>query len=60
MSIADVYDALVSKRCYKESMSFDKAKEIMRESMGTQFDPQMNSVFNACVHKLEEYYSNNN
>ncbi len=56
MAIADVYDALVSKRCYKESLSFEKAKEIMLEGMGTQFDPNLRRVFLGCVDKLEEYY----
>ncbi|MCR4740886.1 MAG: HD domain-containing protein [Lachnospiraceae bacterium] len=57
MSIADVYDALVSKRCYKEALSFEKAAEIMAEGMGTQFDPNMLSVFLACRNELEKYYS---
>ncbi len=60
MAVADVYDALVSKRCYKEPMSFDKAKEIMLEGMGTQFDPTMLPVFLGCCSRLEEYYSYNN
>jgi len=60
MAVADVYDALVSKRCYKESMSFDVASRIMNENMGTQFDPAMRPVFNACRASLEQYYSNQN
>lgn len=59
MAVADVYDALVSKRCYKEAMSFEKADEIMREGMGSQFDPNMLPVFIACREKLEEYYKAN-
>ena len=42
MAIADVYDALVSKRVYKESMSFEKADAIIMEGMGTQFDKASN------------------
>ena len=57
MAIADVYDALVSKRVYKEPMSFDQAARIMCEGMGTQFDPNMRSVFISCREKLERYYS---
>ncbi len=56
MAIADVYDALVSKRCYKPPMSFEKAAEIMLEGMGTQFDPKMYSVFVDCRAQLENYY----
>ena len=56
MAIADVYDALVSKRCYKEPMSFEQAAQIMCENMGSQFDPMMKDIFLSCRQKLEEYY----
>ena len=45
MAVADVYDALVSKRVYKVPMSYEKAAQIMQEGMGTQFDPNMYLVF---------------
>lgn len=57
MAVADVYDALVSKRVYKEPMSYDKAAQIMQEGMGTQFDPNMYLVFLSCRSRLERYYS---
>ena len=57
MAVADVYDALVSKRVYKEPMSYDKAAQIMVEGMGTQFDPNMHLVFLNCRDELERYYS---
>lgn len=56
MAIADVYDALVSKRCYKDSLSFEKAYEIIEEGMGTQFDERLNKYFVASRDKLEEFY----
>lgn len=56
MAIADVYDALVSKRCYKEAMSYDEAFQLIEEGMGTQFDAELNPYFVACRSKLEEYY----
>ncbi len=56
MAVADVYDALVSKRCYKEPMSFEQAAQIMCENMGTQFDPNMEQVFLGCREQLEAYY----
>ena len=59
MAIADVYDALVSKRVYKEPMSFEKSASIMCECMGTQFDPNLESVFLGCREQLEEYYREN-
>ena len=57
MAVADVYDALVSKRVYKEPMSYDQVAQIMIEGMGTQFDPHMLLVFLNCREKLERYYS---
>lgn len=57
MAVADVYDALVSKRIYKAPMSYDKAAQIMVEGMGTQFDPSMHVVFLSCRSRLERYYS---
>jgi response regulator RpfG family c-di-GMP phosphodiesterase len=57
MAVADVYDALVSKRVYKESMSFEKADQIMMEGMGSQFAPEMKDVYCRARPKLEAYYS---
>ena len=57
MAVADVYDALVSKRVYKEKMSFEKADSIILGGMGSQFDPAMEPVYVAARPKLEAYYS---
>lgn len=57
MAIADVYDALVSKRVYKDRMSFEKADEIMMESFGKHFDEDLRKYYIAARPKLEEYYS---
>lgn len=56
MAIADVYDALVSQRSYKKALKYEEAAKIMVEGMGSQFDPNMLSVFLGCRHELEEYY----
>lgn len=45
MAIADVYDALISERCYKKAMSPEKAFEIIRKESGAQFDPNLAQVF---------------
>lgn len=45
VSIADVYDALRSKRTYKNTMSHEKAVEIIESGSGTQFDPALIDVF---------------
>lgn len=56
MALADVYDALVSKRCYKEPMSFEQAAKIINESMGPHFDPLLKPVFEECREELEQYF----
>ncbi len=45
MAVADVFDALVSKRCYKEAMSTDEAYKIIRKESGTHFDPVVAEAF---------------
>lgn len=44
-AIADVYDALVSPRCYKEPFSKEKAVAIMKHDAGSHFDPEMIEAF---------------
>ena len=56
MALADVFDALVSKRCYKEAFSYDKAFEIIKEDAGTHFDIELANIFIQCRKELEEYY----
>ena len=60
MAVADVYDALVSKRCYKEPMSFEQANSIMQEGFGSQFDPALKVVYDKCLPYIEKFYKENN
>lgn len=53
MAVADVFDALVSKRCYKEPMPLEKAYSIIREDAGTAFDPVVVDAFLAASDKIE-------
>lgn len=57
MAIADVYDALVSKRCYKKAMSHEEACIIIRDSMGTHFDPKLEDCFDKSAAAIAELYS---
>ena len=57
MAIADVYDALVSKRVYKEKMSYDKADAIIMDGMGKHFDEALKDAYVHARPKLEEYYN---
>jgi putative two-component system response regulator len=52
MALADVYDALISRRVYKEGMSHEKAISIIVESAGTHFDPD---IVNAFVELQDEF-----
>ena len=56
MAVADVYDALVSKRVYKDSLSFDRADGIMMDGMGSQFDPALREIYRKACPELENYY----
>jgi len=47
MAVADVYDALISKRVYKPAFSHDKAMGILREGHGSHFDPDIIDALNA-------------
>ena len=47
MALADVYDALVSKRVYKGSMTHEDAAQEIRAGRGTHFDPDVVEAFDA-------------
>ncbi len=57
MAIADVYDALVSKRVYKEKMTFEAADRIILDGMGTQFDARLEPYYLRARPRLEAYYA---
>ncbi len=44
-SVVDVFDALISPRCYKEPMPLEQALDILRKDSGTAFDPEMVECF---------------
>jgi putative two-component system response regulator len=54
MALADVYDALISKRVYKPPMPHEKAVAVIREGRGIHFDPDVVDAFLA----LEETFRN--
>jgi HD-GYP domain-containing protein (c-di-GMP phosphodiesterase class II) len=59
MAIADVFDALVSPRCYKEPFPVERAFEIIKASSGTHFDPILVTEFirikDQIIDIMEEY-----
>lgn len=52
MALADVYDALISRRVYKEAFSYEESEKIIIEGRGTHFDPILVDAF---VEIKEEY-----
>ena len=54
MAVADVFDALTSKRCYKSAMPLEKAYSIIREGSGTHFDPAVVDAFFAASEDIEK------
>ena len=45
VAVADVYDALTSRRPYKEAMSHEKSRSIILSGSGSQFDPEIVDAF---------------
>jgi len=54
MAVADVYDALVSKRVYKDALTHDAAKTVIEEGYGKHFDSDVVDAFVAVGDKFLE------
>ncbi|MDL2229307.1 response regulator [Treponema sp. OttesenSCG-928-L16] len=54
MAIVDVYDALISKRPYKEPLSYEEAEEIIKDGRGKHFDPQLTDLFLSIAGRFKE------
>lgn len=54
MAVADVYDALVNSRVYREGMDHDKASRVIFEREGTQLDPRIVEAFRNSQKQLTE------
>jgi len=53
MTIADVYDALISERPYKKAFTHEKACEIIEEGAGSHFAPVLIEVFKRIKSEFE-------
>lgn len=56
MAIADVFDAVSEKRCYRDAMPLEKCFSIIQEGSGQDFDPVMVEVFLDCRDKVEKIH----
>ena len=54
VAVVDVYDALVNKRCYKDSYSYEETIKIINDGRGTQFDPDIVNVFLEVTDEFEK------
>ena len=55
LAVADVFDALISKRCYKDPMPLDKAFAIIREESGSHFDTDVSNAFLESRPEIEQF-----
>ncbi|WP_044417985.1 HD domain-containing phosphohydrolase [Halarcobacter anaerophilus] len=53
-AVADVFDALSSKRCYKRSWDLEEIKEYMREKAGKEFEPKLVDLLFKNINKIVE------
>ncbi len=63
LSLIDVYDALTTKRCYKDAFSHERTMDIINRNSGTQFDPDIVDCFNEIsddIRKLAERLTDDN
>lgn len=56
MAVADVFDAVSAKRCYRAAMPLQKCFDIIRSGSGTDFDPEIVDAFFEDPKKIEEIY----
>jgi len=57
MAVADVYDALISVRPYKQAMSHDEAMRFILDGSGRHFDPRVVQALEACVDEVRHIAS---
>ncbi len=55
-AIADVFDALTMKRCYKPAFSVEKSVDIMQEGKGSHFDPNLVDIFLEHLGEIKAIY----
>ena len=57
MAVADVFDAVSEKRCYRDAMPLDKCFDIIKQGAGQDFDPDIAEVFLSIRDKVEMIHS---
>ena len=59
VAIADVFDALSSKRVYKDDFGFENSVDIINQGAGKHFDPKLVEVFNKSLVEIRKIYDKN-
>ena len=57
MAIADVFDAVSAKRCYRDAMPLDQCFQIIKKGRGTDFDPDLVDVFLDAKEEIIKVYN---
>lgn len=60
MAVADVFDAVSAKRCYRDAMPLEKCFNIISEGRGRDFDPDVVDAFFRCREEIEQVAKNVN
>ena len=60
MAVADVFDAVSEKRCYRDALPLEKCFSIIEEGRGTDFEPLLVDVFLEMRNKIEEIHGSIN
>jgi len=58
VALADFYDAMTTKRPYKEAVSHERAREMIVDGAGRHFDPKLVEAFLACQERFREVAAN--
>lgn len=56
MAIADVFDAVSAKRCYRDAMPLEMCFKIIEDGAGTDFDPDLVKIFMDARQEITDYY----
>lgn len=59
IAIADVFDALSSRRVYKDDFGFEDSVKIINDSVGSHFDPELVNIFNEVLPEIRKIYDKN-
>ncbi|MDR1966012.1 MAG: response regulator [Synergistaceae bacterium] len=59
MAVANVYDACLTERIYRNALTLDEAYEVIAKGRGTEFDPAIVDVFESCYEKFPAMERNN-